>query len=55
MYKISIPTSKAYDAIRWAKGQFENFGVQHQFPANRYEFEFDNSEDATIFALRWMQ
>jgi len=53
MYKISIPVDRAYDAIRWAKGHFKYFGVQHQFPANRYEFEFDNSDDATFFALRW--
>ena len=53
MYKISIPTKKAYDAIRWANGQFKYFGVQHQFPANCYEFEFDNPQDAAFFALRW--
>ena len=53
MYKISIPTNKAYDAIRWAKGHFKYFDVQHQFPANRYEFGFDNPDDASFFALRW--
>lgn len=55
MNKISIPVNRAYDAIVWCKEHFNHFGVQHQFPANRYEFTFDQPEHASLFALRWMQ
>jgi hypothetical protein len=54
MYKISIPTKKAYDAIVWAKENIGgSFEVQHMMPAGCYEFRFDRSEQASFFALRW--
>ena len=55
MNKISIPVNKAYDAIMWAKDHFIHFEVQHTFPANQYEFRFEQPEQASMFALRWMQ
>ncbi len=55
MNKISIPVNRAYDAIVWAGQQFgkSGFSVQHQFPANQYEFTFERPEQASFFALRW--
>ena len=57
MNKILIPHTKAYDAINWASEHFGAFGceIQHTFPANMYEFRFYKSEQASMFALRWMQ
>lgn len=57
MNKISVPVNRAYNAIEWASQQFgsSGFNVQHQFPANQYEFTFKRPEQATLFALKWMQ
>ena len=55
MNKISIPVNRAYDAIMWAKDHFRSFEVQHMMPDNKYEFRFDHPEQASMFALRWMQ
>lgn len=55
MTTISIPVIRAYDAIVWAKNQgIKNFEVQHMMPHDKYEFRFDQPEQATLFALRWM-
>lgn len=55
MTTISIPVNRAYDAIVWAKNQgIKHFEVQHMIPHNKYEFRFDQPEQATLFALRWM-
>jgi hypothetical protein len=55
MKTIAIPVNRAYDAIIWAKNQgFTSFEVQHMIPHNKYEFRFDQPEQATLFALRWM-
>lgn len=57
MNKISIPTVTAFEAIVWASQHFGSFSfhVQHAFPADRYDFTFDRTEHASLFALRWMQ
>jgi hypothetical protein len=56
MNKISIPVNRAYDAIRWASETFGSSGytLQHTFPANVYEFKFEHSDQASLFALRWL-
>lgn len=57
MTKIFVNADRASDAIRWAVAQFgsgNNFSVQHDFPSERYRFEFDNTAHATMFALKWM-
>lgn len=57
MTKILIDTEHASDAIRWAVSQFgsgNNFSVQHDFPSNKYRFEFNNTVHATMFALKWV-
>jgi len=55
MNKISIPSTRAYAAIVWASHQFGNGGyqIEHAFPSNLYEFKFERSDHATLFALRW--
>ncbi len=55
MNKISIPVYHAYDAIMWCRDHFTHFEVQHQFPANLYEFRFEKPEHASLFALKWIQ
>lgn len=57
MTKIRIPHTVAYDAIVWASKHFGDGGyiVQHTFPANMYEFGFPHADQASLFALRWMQ
>lgn len=55
MNNILISADRAPDAIRWAMEQFKHFEVQHNFPANFYEFKFVNPEHASMFALKWMQ
>ena len=57
MNKILIPHNRAYDAIVWASKHFGDGGyiVQHTFPANMYEFRFTHADQASLFALRWMQ
>lgn len=43
-----------YDAIIWASKQFgSNFNVQHEFPGKNWRFDFNNSEEAMLFALKW--
>lgn len=56
MTKISIPVTRAYDAILWASETFGlgGYTLQHAFPANVYEFKFERSDQASLFALRWM-
>ena len=55
MNKISIPVNRAYAAVEWASQQFgQSFKVQHAFPANQYEFVFEQPEHASLFALKWM-
>ena len=56
MNKVLVPTSRAYEAILWASETFGSGGytLQHTFPANMYEFKFERSEQASLFALRWM-
>lgn len=55
MNKITIPNTKAYDAIIWASIEFGTGGyiIQHNFPGNMYEFTFERSDQATLFALKW--
>ena len=55
MNKITIPNTKAYDAIVWASQEFGTGGyiIQHNFPGNMYEFTFERSDQATLFALKW--
>ena len=57
MTKILIPHTEAYNAIQWASEHFGNGGyqIQHTFPSNMYEFGFERSDQAALFALRWMQ
>lgn len=57
MNKILIPHTEAYNAILWASKHFGDGGyiVQHTFPADMYEFRFERSDQASLFALRWMQ
>jgi hypothetical protein len=55
MNTITIPVNQAYEAIVWAKTQgFKSFEVQHMMPDNKYHFRFDQPEQASLFALRWM-
>jgi hypothetical protein len=57
MTKILINADRASDAIQWAVAQFgggDNFTVQHDFPSEKYRFEFDNITNATVFALKWV-
>jgi hypothetical protein len=55
MNTITIPINRAYEAIVWAKTQgFKSFEVQHMMPDNKYHFRFDQPEQASLFALRWM-
>jgi len=45
-----------YDAIMWASKQFgqNGFSVKHCFPNYNWQFEFDNPQHATLFALKWL-
>jgi hypothetical protein len=57
MTKILIDVNHASDAIRWAVTHFgsgNNFTVQHDFPSSKYRFEFDDDNQATMFALKWV-
>ena len=56
MNTILVHNSRAYEAIVWASEHFGNGGyqIQHTFPGNMYEFKFERSEQASLFALRWM-
>lgn len=55
MNTITIPVNRAHEAIVWAKTQgFKSFEVQHMMPDNKYHFRFDQPEQASLFALRWM-
>ena len=57
MTKILINSDRASDAIKWAIAQFgrgNTFSVQHDFPSEKYRFEFDNAAHATTFALKWV-
>lgn len=56
MTKIHIPYTKAYNAILWASKHFGNSGyqIQHTFPGNMYEFSFERSDQASLFALKWI-
>ena len=55
MTTISIPVTRAYDAIVWANNQgIKHFEVQHMIPHNKYEFRFDHPDQAALFALRWI-
>jgi hypothetical protein len=55
MTKILIDVSIASDAIKWAAVQFGNtFTVNNDFPSEKYRFEFDDPDQATVFALKWM-
>lgn len=57
MNTILVHNSQAYEAILWASNQFGTGGytLQHTFPADMYEFKFERSDQASLFALRWMQ
>jgi hypothetical protein len=45
-----------FDAISWANKQFGNtFIIQHQFPSTHWKFDFRQPEQATLFALQWVQ
>jgi hypothetical protein len=55
MYKISVPPERASDAITWASKNIEygKFDVQFE-PSNwQYIFEFNNSQSATLFTLKF--
>lgn len=56
MTKIRISHTVAYDAIVWASKHFGdgNYIVYHTFPADMYEFGFERTEQASMFALKWM-
>jgi len=56
MKSITINSDRVstYDAILWASKQFgSNFSVQHEFPGKNWRFDFNNSKEATLFALKW--
>lgn len=56
-YKIVVRgSSAAYEAVQWAKNQFdgfENFNIDTGWPEDSITFTFYNSEHATLFALKW--
>lgn len=55
MTKILIDAKLASDAIVWACKNFGSaFNVHHDFPSEKYRFEFDNDSQASMFALKWM-
>ena len=54
MHKINISATHASDAITWAtKHAKKGFDLQFSFVDSRYTFEFNDSKEATIFALKW--
>jgi hypothetical protein len=58
MKTITINSDRVstYDAILWASKQFgSNFSVQHEFPGKNWRFDFNNSKEAILFALKWSQ
>jgi hypothetical protein len=55
MTKILINVDLATDAIRWASMHFgSTFNVHHDFPSEKYRFEFEDPDQATLFALKWI-
>jgi hypothetical protein len=56
MKSITIDGARVstHDAILWASKQFgSNFNVHHEFPGKKWRFEFNDSKEATLFALKW--
>ena len=55
MTKILIDKNLATDAIKWAVSHFgDSFNVHHDFPSTKYRFEFEDVNQATMFALKWI-
>lgn len=50
------PSLSVYDAILWCDKELghNSYTLDNQFPSWRWEFKFNNPEDATHFALRWL-
>ena len=54
MHKINISSVQASDAIMWANRHAKKgYDLQFNFVDSRYTFEFNDPEEATIFALKW--
>lgn len=54
MYKINISADHASAAITWAtKHAKDNYELEFNFVSSRYTFEFNDSEIAMMFALKW--
>lgn len=56
MTNICIPHTRAYDAIIWASEHFgpNGYQVQNTFPGSLYEFTFYKTDQAALFALKWV-
>lgn len=54
MYKITVASNRAFDAITWAKKQFhDDFDLDFDTSYWNYIFAFSDAEAATVFALKW--
>lgn len=58
MITVTVDSNKTstYDAIIWAQRHFgHGFKVKHQFPGWNWLFEFEQPEQASLFALKWVK
>ena len=49
--------TSTYDAILWASKEFgqSSFKVKNCFPDFKWQFEFTDSQQASLFALKWIR
>lgn len=55
---VTIDSQKVncHDATVWAMKQFgRKINIENMFPSNRWIFKFEESEHATLFALKWLK
>jgi hypothetical protein len=49
--------ASVHDAILWCDQEFghDSYDIESQFPSWQWVFKFNNPQDATHFALKWIQ
>ena len=51
---VNSHKTKILEAVDWACDTFgDSFKINNSFPNNFWQFEFDKSEHAVLFALKW--
>lgn len=50
-------TQSVHDAIMWCDRHFgaDQYSIENQFPSWNWKFIFHNAQQATHFALKWIQ